>query len=44
MKNEKYISPMTERLETISEGVLCTSGFASDSDDTNLLYNPTSFY
>ena len=44
MKNEKYISPITERLETISEGVLCTSGFASDSDGTNLLYTPTSFY
>ena len=36
MKNEKYISPEVEVIEVITEGVLCLSGQAGDSDDVEL--------
>lgn len=36
-KTEIYVSPETEVLEIIDEGVLCTSGWADDSDDIELL-------
>ena len=36
MKNEKYISPEIEVVEVMTEGVLCASGYAGDSDDVEL--------
>ena len=37
MKNENYISPEIQKVvEFISEGVLCVSGKAGDSDDVEL--------
>ena len=35
-ESEMYISPEIEVLEVISEGSLCTSGWAEDSDDVEL--------
>ena len=34
---EIYVSPEIEIMEVIAEGVLCTSGWADDSDDVELL-------
>ena len=36
-KTEIYVSPEIDVLEVIAEGVLCTSGWADDSDDVELL-------
>ena len=36
-KTDIYVSPEIEVLELIDEGVLCTSGWADDSDDVELL-------
>lgn len=36
MKEEKYISPEVEVIEVMTEGVLCASGYAGDSDDVEL--------
>lgn len=36
-KTEIYESPEVEIFEVIAEGVLCTSGWADDSDDVELL-------
>lgn len=36
-KTDIYVSPEIEVLELIDESVLCTSGWADDSDDVELL-------
>ena len=36
MKEDKYISPEVEVIEVMTEGVLCASGYAGDSDDVEL--------
>lgn len=33
-KFETYVSPEIEVIEVVPEGVLCYSGYAPDSDDT----------
>ena len=35
-KSEMYISPDIEVLEVLTEGILCVSGEAEDSDDVEL--------
>ena len=36
MKNEHYMSPEIKVAEVMTEGVLCVSGYAGDSDDVEL--------
>ena len=36
MKSENYISPSVEVTEAMTEGILCTSGYADDSYDVEL--------
>ena len=36
MKTKNYISPNIKVVEVMTEGVLCTSGYAGDSNDVEL--------
>lgn len=37
-ESEKYVSPDIKVIQYVSEGFLCASGWADDSDDVELFF------